>query len=117
MNKLLLAAAAVTAALLFAGPSSAQAAPKGLHVDATIQLVGHRGHYRPDYRPYHRPMVRRVLPRRQVIRLMHRQGYRNCRGWQVHRGVYSLRCVRHGRVFAVRVNGWTGHVIARHRIG
>ena len=121
MNKLLIAAGAVIAGLLVAGPSTAQAASRGLHVDATIHLAGQRDHYRPYYRPYHRPyhrpMVRHVLPRHEVIRLMHRQGYRACRGWQVHRGIYSLRCVRHGRVFAVRVNGWTGHVIARHRIG
>ena len=113
MNKLLLAAGAVTAVLLFAGPSTAQAASKGFHVDATIQLVGHNRHYRP----YHRPAFRHVLPPRRIARLMRRQGYRDCRGWRMHRGIYSLRCVRHGRVFAVRVNGRTGHVIAQRRIG
>ena len=117
MNKLLIAAGAVIAGLLVAGPSTAQAASKGFHVDATIQLAGHNRHARPSYRPYHRPVFRHVLPRRQIVRLMRRQGYRDCRGWQVHRGVYSLRCVRHGRVFAVRVNGWTGYVIAQRRIG
>ena len=116
MNKLLLAAGAVTAVLLFAGPSTAQAAPKGFNVDVTIQLAGHNRHVRPFYR-HHRPVVRRILAPRQIVRLMQRQGYRNCRGWQVHRGVYSLRCLRHGRVFAVRVNGRTGHVIAQRRIG
>lgn len=125
MNKLLIAAGAVAAALLFAGPSTAQAASRGAQVDADIHVVAHRDNYRPIYRPYHRqyhrpyhrPVVRYVLPRWEVVRLMHRQGYRDCRGWQVHRGVYSLRCVRHGRVFAVRVNGWTGRIITLYRIG
>jgi hypothetical protein len=117
MNKLLIAAGAVIAGLLVAGPSTAEAASRNSHVDARIHVDSNRGHYRPYARPHHRPVVRHVLPRRHVIHLMQRQGYRDCRGWQVYRGVYSLRCVRHGRVFAVRVNGWTGQIIGRHRIG
>lgn len=121
MNKLLIAAGAVIAGLLVAGPSTAQAGHKGPAFTAEFHFGGHRDTYRPryrnHYRPYDRPWVRHVMPRRQVIRHMRRQGYNHCRGWQVRRGVYALRCERRGRLFALRVNGWNGHIIARHRIG
>jgi len=112
MTKTLIAAAVLVAALAASGTTSAEASPLApkfkAHAATDVVQVFHKRHYRP---------ARHVLPRWQVVRNLHRQGYRHCRGGPNRRGVYAFRCVRHGRLYGVRVSGWSGRIIHRWRIG
>lgn len=118
MTKILIAAAALVAAALFAsGPTTAEAKPSVPNIQAPTAaeplLVGNRGH---KWRRHHR-WRRHVLPRWRVIRKLRRRGYHHCRGHRARRAIYKMRCTRHGHRYAVRVNGRNGRIVARWRIG
>ena len=128
-NKAFLAIAAVAAALFMAGPSTAKAGTD-VGVYFSFGSPGYYGahyaprrHYRPDrhYR-HHRHYRHRnhwrgdYLPKRRVVRKMHRRGYRACRNVRLRGDSYRMSCRRTGKVFRIRADAYNGQIIGRRRI-
>ena len=106
---------AALAALLSAGTLSAvSAAPAAAAASAqfktgtAVEQVGHRGHAK-NWRGHHR-----ILPKRVVIRSLHRRGYRNIRNVRLVRGDYVLLARGYRGKVRLVVDGRTGRVESRH---
>ena len=139
MSKFVFAAFAVAAALFVTNPSTAKA---GTDVQVFLGFGGsnggvhdvhyrdrrhghrhkryrHRNHYyRGDYYKPRRHYRKRhhVIPRWRMVRKMHRRGFYDCHKVRRRGNNYKMRCFRNDRLFKIKANAWSGHIVKRRRL-
>ena len=138
MSKFVFAAFAIAAALFVTNPSTANA---GTDVKVFLGFDGpnagvHGVHYR-DRRHNHRRYRNRdryygdgnyykprrhyrkrhhAIPRWRMIRKMHRRGFYDCHKVRRRGKNYKMRCFRNDRLFKIKANAWSGHIVKRRRL-
>ena len=142
MPKFVIAAFAIAAALFVTNPSTAKA---GTDVEVFLGFGGPHGgvhgiHYR-DYRHGHKRYRHRdyyygdryykprrhyrkrhyrkrhhAIPRWRMVRKMHRRGYYDCHKVRRRGNNYKMRCFRNDRLFKIKANAWSGHIVKRRRL-
>ncbi len=100
-------AAGTIAIALFGLQLSAQAGGLGVGLGGT----GHHGNKLSRY-----DAQDDALPRWRVLKKLERRGYRGFHGLRRNGQVYKVRAHRHGRVFKIWVNAYTGNIVKRRRV-
>ncbi len=108
MNKPIVAAGVITIAMITMQPS-VQAAGLGLNIGFG-SFLSHSYHDTAFDETDH------ALPRWKVLRTLEQNGYHGFHRLRRKGPEYNVRAHRHGRIFKIWVNAYTGHIVKRRRV-